>query len=129
MNHEAWTQIVSSEVCIDLVSSIFNLEVTALMCELDGEDRGRLRKQEKREGGVAKWKYCRVQVESGLQESMQSLPLAATGAKISATAFRGSQEQCQRLTQRVCFIFFFFPLPTLPNPSDTVKRHSGNMLT
>lgn len=50
MNNEARTQIVSSEVCIDWVSLIFNLEVIALMCELKGEDRGRLRKQEKQEG-------------------------------------------------------------------------------
>lgn len=30
MNNEAWTQIVSTEVCIDLMSLIFNLAVIAL---------------------------------------------------------------------------------------------------
>lgn len=47
MNNEAWAQIVSFEVCIDLVSLIFNLEVIVLMCELREEDRGRPRNQEK----------------------------------------------------------------------------------
>lgn len=30
MNNEAWTQIVTTEVCIDLTSLIFNLAVIAL---------------------------------------------------------------------------------------------------
>lgn len=50
MNNEAWTQIVISEVCIDLVPLIFNLKVIALTCELKGEERGRPREQEKQEG-------------------------------------------------------------------------------
>lgn len=50
MNNEAWTQIFSSKVCMDLVSLIFNLEIITLMHELKGEGRGRLRKQEKQEG-------------------------------------------------------------------------------
>lgn len=46
--------MVSSEICIDLVSLIFNFDMIALMCELKEEDRCRLRKQEKQEGWGSK---------------------------------------------------------------------------
>lgn len=56
MNNETWTQIVSTEVCIDLMSLIFNLSMIALTCELREEEEGRLRKQEKQEGCGSKGK-------------------------------------------------------------------------
>lgn len=113
MNNEAWTQIVSSEVCIDLVSLIFNLEVIALTCELKGEDRGRLRKHEKREGWGSEVEV--LPNASGVWASEIREEPSFSGARISATAFREIREQCQRLTQlsrqeSALFFFLFFSL-------------------
>lgn len=76
------------------MSLIFHLEVIALTCELKGEDRSRLRKQEKQEGWGSAVEVQVLPTASGVwapavHEKPSCLSLAATGVRISATACRG----------------------------------------
>lgn len=104
MNNEAWTQIVSTEVCIDLTSLIFNLAVIALTW---AKRRGRRQTTKPRRAGrLGQWSESTVCAPG----ACETLPLAAMRQGCQPQHLGGIQEQCRRLRQLKKSAFLFICL-------------------